>query len=487
MIALVIGDVALDRRTEGVVAKMSREAPVPVIEQTNLVENLGWAGGTASNIVAMGHQCLLLGCIGDDHDGDRVERLCQEQGIEYCLPRVASHTPVKHRLTSGGQILSRFDTNYAIPRFAPELSNGLQALEERAEQLSIIVISDNGNNTVTPEFMHDIKTFAHRHSLPIFVDCRADSINKYRGVSLVKPNMPDALKMLDGNVDPGLAMDNSPVDQLTSAVRELHKTYEIPLVVVTHGPHGCAYIDPTLTGPINQQICFHDAVGPHDGSNVRDICGAGDATMAALTVGYMEGMDVMSSVNLAMNAAGYVVQFYGIKKPTRGAVERFKYEHTGWAAKIMTQAQAMQFIRWYNETGNYSLVITNGCFDGLHSGHIETLRYAKRQGDLLLVAYNDDDSIKALKGDNRPTVPDSYRASHLAQQAPVDIVIRFNGDVEALVKMFKPAVMVKGEDAKAQYTKLPGADYVASYGGRVEFCPINDFYIVIDREKGFSS
>lgn len=484
--ALVIGDLALDRRTEGTVQNVSREGPVPVLRGTEFSESLGWAGNTAANIRALGHNVFLVGTVGGgtiaDHNGQIIGRICGELGIQACLLAVDQTTTVKHRLTCNGQLIGRFDTVSGKMSADTAIISTLQQFPQ-PESLGVIVICDNGNGTITEQVMTAIRTFAARYRLPIFVDCRPDSVNLYKGVTLLKPNFPDAMEMLVNNVHPGLAAGD-PYTMMTTATQQLQHDYNVQLVVVTNGRYGCAHSELMMPDQRGYATVRHVSVfGPAAVDRVKDVCGAGDTTMAALAVGCLENMEFSAAVTFAMQAAGYVVQFYGVKLADRDGVNEFIYQHGGWSSKLMVLPDVLKFVVRKRNMGNNRIVLTNGCFDGFHAGHLETLRFAKRYGEVLIVAYNDDDSLRQLKGAGRPHVPDSYRSSHLAMQEPVDAVVRFDGDVERLVRLIKPDVLVKGADSRSAYPQLPGANFVASYGGRVEFCPVDQFYITIDRNQ----
>jgi D-beta-D-heptose 7-phosphate kinase/D-beta-D-heptose 1-phosphate adenosyltransferase len=476
---------------------VSREAPVPTVRQRQLTESLGWAGNVATNIKALGHNVLLMATIGDratpvdspgygdmvddpDDAGIKVMEIAKYSGVTTCLPvSVDKPTTVKHRITSGGQIIGRLDVQVYGTKADEPLIRGLNSLDQDAEWIKVIVISDNNNGTITAELMQAVRVFANKHGIPIFVDCRPETVHLYEGVALLKPNLPDAIGMLNrsGNVHPGLADTGDAVQQAGVACQQLKEDFKAQSVVVTAGRYGCAYTDGT-------DIKYYDAFGDSGVDAARDICGAGDTVIAALAVSLMEGMEWSKAVNFSMQCAGYVVRFFGIKLALRDQVEEFIWERSNWTKKLMTEVELLTLLeRRRRMDESTRVVLANGCFDGFHAGQLETLRFAKREGELLVVAYNDDTSLRALKGEDRPHVPDSFRASHLASQEPVDAVFRFNGDVETLVRMIRPEVLVKGADAQQQYANLPGANFVASYGGRVAYCPIDQFYVTIDREN----
>lgn len=476
-IALVIGDVMLDRRTEGEMYNISREAPAPVIRQTSLTESLGGAGNVAANIQALGHEVMLMGRIGDDPEGGRIAQLAQDSGIMACLVKTSAPTTVKHRITCGGQIITRIDVDeIGQDSPGPSLINGLALPPEIAAKIKVVVVADYDKGTMSLGLVHAISSFCSAYGIPFFADARPATADMYRGVTLLKPNLSEALEMLADVTHPGLA--GGVDDQQCSAVacQELKKRFGTQLVVVTSGRYGCSYTDPED----NFQVHFREPYGNHEKNTVRDICGAGDTVMAALAAGFMEGKTVTQSVDLAMKAASYVVQFYGVCPAVRDEVEDFAHAHGNWANKLMGMDQLLEFVaRTRRIHPHANVVLANGCFDGFHAGHLELLRFAKSQGEVLIVAYNDDASLIELKGPPHPHVPESYRGSHLAMQSCVDAVVRFDGDAEKLVRQIDPDVLVKGADAAR--APIPGADYLAQHGGRVVLCPLDDFAINIDR------
>ena len=478
-IALVIGDVMLDRRTEGEMCSISREAPAPVIRLTSQIDSLGGAGNVARNIKALGHAVMLMGRVGNDAAGDTVIRLASEAGIDTCLPKRDDHpTIIKHRITCGGQIICRIDTERVDHVQFTDLMAGLQSIPpELAVTIKVIVIADYAKGTLGQDLVRSIFGFAGEFSIPVFVDARPETTGMYVGASLLKPNLQEALSILDTSVHPGL-IHGDPVQQCAVACQLLHARRLAGVVLVTNGRHGCCYTDPDD----NFAVHTYDAVGQHDIDSVKDICGAGDTTMAALAAASLEGKSFSAAVNFAMTAAGYTVQFYGVHAAERDAVDEFAYQQGNWANKLMSNEQLLEFVaRRRRMRPSDQIVFTNGCFDGFHAGHLELLRFAKQQGQVPIVAYNDDQSLVALKGPDRPHVPESFRGSHLALQDVVDAVVRFNGDAEYLVRQIKPDILVKGADAR--HAPIPGADYVAQHGGQLKLCPIEQFAINLDRAR----
>lgn len=132
---------------------------------------------------------------------------------------------------------------------------------------------------------------------------------------------------------------------------------------------------------------------------------------------------------------------------------------------------------------NKKIVFTNGVFDIIHRGHVEYLSEAKLLGDILIVGLNSDSSVKMIKGDNRPIVPEVNRAFVLANLKPVDYVIIFSDNTPyKLINIIKPDILVKGADWDED--KIVGADIVRSYGGeikRINYVENNSSTNIIDK------
>jgi rfaE bifunctional protein nucleotidyltransferase chain/domain len=120
-----------------------------------------------------------------------------------------------------------------------------------------------------------------------------------------------------------------------------------------------------------------------------------------------------------------------------------------------------------------AVVFTNGCFDLLHRGHVDLLRFARERGDLLFVGLNSDDSVRRLKGEGRPLVPAEDRAAVLAGLRAVDYVVEFDQDTpRELILRLLPDVLVKGADYREE--DVVGADEVIRAGGRVDLAPLTE-------------
>jgi rfaE bifunctional protein nucleotidyltransferase chain/domain len=126
-----------------------------------------------------------------------------------------------------------------------------------------------------------------------------------------------------------------------------------------------------------------------------------------------------------------------------------------------------KFLGEFLRKAGYKIVFTNGCFDIIHRGHVELLRFARSLGDVLVVGLNDDESVRRLKGKNRPINTLEDRAFVLLSIRWVDFVVPFSEDTpERIIREISPDVLVKGGDYRIE--DIAGADFVLSKGGRVE-------------------
>lgn len=466
---LVVGDVMLDVHSDGVVERVCPEAPVPVVKQQTQTDSLGGAGNTACNIVALGCRALLLGVVGNDAAGTRIKELASKSGVIACFGSWEHPTLQKHRVTANGVTqLLRIDVERkpSLEINSSVISVLYQIPSEEWQNIKCIVISDYAKGTLTAPLVQALQQASQMFRIPIFVDTKPTHLAWYlKGMALLKPNLAEAIEMTGPVVHPGLAASGTAVTQATTCCHLLRQQLSDTLIVVTAGEHGCAFTDPEQ----NHEVQHIPAVLPPN-TGVRDICGAGDTTMAALAVAAAEQQTLANGVRFAMTAAAVAVSSRGVAIVPRHAVDDLQRSYAGWDGKIVTLPVLLAYLSRYRaKHPTAAIVLANGCFDGLHAGHIEMLLFAKAAGSLLIVAYNDDASLQQLKGSQRPHVNTVSRAKHLAMQECVDFVVSFNGDTAKLISMLHPDILVKGADT---LEATPGADIVASRGGKVLAAPV---------------
>ncbi len=441
---LVIGDVMLDRYWHGSTARISPEAPVPVVDVLHTEDRAGGAANVALNIAALGGGASLLGLVGQDEAAQVLaQRLAAAQ--VYCdFEVVASHpTITKLRVVSRHQQLLRLDFEEA---FSSEHSAALQARAQAMMALvGVIVLSDYNKGALTNAA--EIITAARMLNVPVLVDPKGHDFDKYRGATLITPNLHELEAVV------GRCADEQ---ELVAKGLALLSALDVHALLVTRGENGM-----TLLRAGESALHL-----PARAREVFDVTGAGDTVIATVAAALAAGVSLPHAVALANIAACIVVGKLGTATVSGPELRRAVQREHGVGCGVMTEDQLLVVLEDARANGE-KVVFTNGCFDLLHPGHVAYLEDAKKLGQRLLVAVNSDASVKQLKGEGRPVQPVDSRMTVLAGLEAVDWVLSFNdGTPERLLHLFKPDVLVKGGDYTPE--QVVGAPIVLAYGGEVQ-------------------
>ena len=454
MSVLVVGDVMCDTYLSGHVSRISPEAPVPVFESTGKRHVLGGAANVAANLRALGCRVRLLGVTGEDDAGRHVRERVRAQGMadDLLLRDAGRPTTEKTRLIARRQQLARLDQESRLP-LPPELiARALSSVEPVLAEVDGLVCSDYDKGVCTPDLLVPLFAMARPANLPVFVDPKARDFARYRGATVLTPNLAEVRQATDGlpEGDHCLAL----------AAASLLRRSEAQALLVTRGEAGMSLFHPP-------QAPRHIPAHTRD---VYDVTGAGDTVIAAFAAAAIHGMPYAEAARWANVAAGIVVGKAGTAVVYPEELEAHAAARDApWQRKVRTRdelARALQQHRLRNER----IVFTNGCFDLLHGGHVHYLQQARALGDCLVVAVNDDASVRRLKGEDRPLRPQDERARMLAALACVDFVVPFGEDTPlALIKALAPDVLTKGGD----YTldTVVGREEVEAAGGSVHLIP----------------
>lgn len=453
--AVVVGDVMLDRCIVGTASRICPEAPVPVFYPQSTTETPGGAANVARNLAAMGVRTQLIGVVGDDPAGKQLhELLVKTEGVAPFLLAGLAQTTIKTRFVVAGYQLLRVDEE-GRPQSRPEdVWNAFQLAMQR-DDVGVVVVSDYDKGTLADLGPHIIAFCAQRR-VPVFVDAKPATYGNYVGASLLKPNLSEALELCKEIVHPGLYCEQL-TEQAETAAIEIRKKYRAGTVVVTAGSCGAAVAyDGGSTLVPTKNVAFADVVG------------AGDTTMAAIAASCVAGDQLLTAVKRGVAAGSIAVARAGTAVVTESELDDAVYQLDLPESKFMTFNQAAQFSR-RRRTAGQAVGFVNGCFDCLHSGHVQLLQYARDKCRTLIVAVDTDESVRDLKGPTRPIMPLAQRAKMLEPFA--DALVCFHtSQLEELVRMVRPDVLVKGEEYK--HRNLPGADFVANHGGMVLFAPM---------------
>lgn len=441
---LVVGDVMLDRYWFGETARISPEAPVPVVNIKHIDERPGGAGNVALNIAALGTSVTLLGIAGDDAAGNALKDQLKAAHVAHHLLSLPSiPTITKLRIISRHQQLLRLDFEEAFPLFDPT------ELIERYKTLlsthNLVILSDYNKGTLAS--VSEFIRLAKEHHIPVLVDPKGSSFERYRGANIITPNLKEFETIV------------GPSDSEKTLLKKGHaflKDYDIQTLLLTRGERGMTLIQ-------SAQEEYHL---PAHAREVFDVTGAGDTVIAVLGAALASGASHITAMKLANLAASLVVSKLGAQTVSVSELEAALNSTHSLSAGVLSEEELVAAVSEARSQGK-KIVFTNGCFDILHAGHVTYLQQAKQLGDYLIVAVNDDDSVKRLnKGPGRPIHPIHQRMAVLAGLGVVDWVIPFADDTPIrLLKKLQPDILVKGGDYKEN--QVVGADIVNAYGGQV--------------------
>ena len=439
----------LDRYLFGGTSRISPEAPVPVVHVRNSEDRAGGAANVAVNLARLGVSTKLLGIVGKDDEAAALRTSLKACDVECHFTEIPSWpTITKTRVQSRGQQLIRLDREEA----ATEGSNQLtEALTSRLQGANAVVLSDYGKGG-----LDDIAAMieaCRAAGVPVFVDPKGGNFSKYRGATLVTPNQGE-FEAVAGSC----ATD----EELVSCAREMLDELDLSALLVTRSEKGMLLVD----GSDEPEFLSTRAL------EVYDVTGAGDTVIAVLAAALATGESLKAAAQISNLAAGLVVGKIGVASVTPSEL-RVALHRRGQGGRGMVSEDALLPLVAEARERNERIIMTNGCFDVLHAGHVAYLEEAKSLGDRLIVAINDDDSVRRLKGDPRPVNELQNRMAVLAGLASVDWVVPFSEDTpERVVGAVLPDVLVKGGDYRPD--EIAGSKDVLQNGGEVRVLHFRD-------------
>lgn len=439
---LVIGDVMLDRYWFGDTSRISPEAPIPIVRVNNRDDRPGGAGNVALNIASLGTHVTLLGITGQDEASAKLAEQLKAANVQHDLCMLKEETTIiKLRIISRHQQLLRVDFEESATHYGQNILE--QKLAKHVGKAKLVVLSDYNKGTLTNA--QALIKLAKQAKVPVMVDPKGDDFSKYSGADILTPNMKE-FEAIVGRC--------KSEHEIIEKGRELLKKYNIGSLLVTRGEDGMTLIEPSQSMHV-----------PAYAREVFDVTGAGDTVIGVLAASYASGLELKSAAALANIGASLVVTKLGAAAVSAPELQVALSGKTTFSSGIVNDEQLQQAVREVRAQGK-KVVFTNGCFDIIHAGHVTYLQMAKQLGDYLIVAVNTDESIRKLKGSNRPINHLDHRATVLAGLGMVNWVIPFSDDTpERLLKLIKPDFLVKGGDYSID--QVVGADIVRAYGGEV--------------------
>lgn len=440
---LVAGDAMLDRYWHGSTSRISPEAPVPVVKVEEAEERPGGAGNVALNIAALGAHATLLAVTGADEAARTLTVQLGAAGVRclfQSIPGMATVT--KLRVLSRHQQLIRLDFENGLPGFEP--SSLLPSYCSALAEANVVVLSDYGKGALGA--VQDMIKAARAAQRPVLVDPKSRDFSIYRGATAVTPNLAE-FEAVVGHC----RNEEEMVIKGTALLEE----YELEALLITRGEHGMSLLQ-------RGREALHL---PAKAREVYDVTGAGDTVISALAAALAAGEDFAHATAFANLAAGIVVGKLGTATVSVPEIRRALHEESVQERGVLSEEQLLAAVEQARVRGE-TVAMTNGCFDILHAGHVAYLQEARRLGDRLIVAVNDDDSVRRLKGATRPINSLDHRMAVLAALQCVDWVVPFGEDTpERLVCRVRPDYLAKGGDYRPE--QVAGYDCVTANRGQV--------------------
>ena len=459
---MLVGDFMLDKYVWGEVNRISQEAPIPVLNVASEEIRPGGAGSVASNLAHLGANIFCYGTIGNDNEGRLLLDNLNDLGVdtEGIVQDSDRPTTVKVRMMGhlqsagkGIQQLLRIDYEKTDDIEEEKQEVIINKIEDKIQQVDIVLISDMNKGLLSRRILDAVIKSGKDHNVPVIVDPGlTKDYGIYRGATAITPNR------FETKLSTGIKITD--VNSMKSAGRKLLEENLFEYIIITADKDGMFLYS-------RDGKCKLISTVPKD---VYDVSGAGDMVLSVF--GFVVG-----SKNSFEDAAMIANVAAGVEVGKIGAVPISKSEILselmGGSNPLYTKIKVLDELEEIlnrHRKENKKIVFTNGCFDILHVGHIEYLKFSRKQGDVLVIGLNTDRSVREQKGDKRPFVSEDERARLISALEDVDYVILFDElTPEKLIRRVKPDVLVKGEDWKEK--GVVGREFVESYGGKVILAP----------------
>ncbi|MDH2378489.1 bifunctional heptose 7-phosphate kinase/heptose 1-phosphate adenyltransferase [Providencia rettgeri] len=447
---LVVGDVMLDRYWHGPANRISPEAPVPVVKVTMVEERPGGAANVAMNIASLGANSRLVGLTGIDDAAKALTKNLNEVQVRCDFVAIPTHpTITKLRVLSRNQQLIRLDFEEGFENV--DVAPVLERIEQALPHIGALVLSDYAKGALT--HVEKMIALANKANVPVLIDPKGNNFERYRGATLLTPNMSEFEAIV------GPCKNNQDVEEKGM---KLLQSLELKALLITRSEQGMSLIR-------RDEAPLHL---PTQAQEVFDVTGAGDTVIGVLAASIASGRPLHEACALANAAAGVVVGKLGTSTVSPIELENAIRGRADTGFGVMTESELKQAVENARLRGE-RVVMTNGCFDILHAGHVSYLANARKLGDRLIVAVNSDASTRRLKGETRPVNPLEQRMTVLGALGAVDWVVAFEEDTpQRLIAEVLPDILVKGGDYRPE--EIAGSAEVWAAGGEVKVLNFED-------------
>ncbi|MDO9566237.1 MAG: D-glycero-beta-D-manno-heptose-7-phosphate kinase [Candidatus Desulfaltia sp.] len=452
---LVVGDLMVDEYLWGNVDRISPEAPVQIVSVKEENSTLGGAGNVVNNLIALGAKVSLAGVIGSDRYGHLLLAKLNELGVntDGVIEEPERPTTRKTRIIANNQQVLRIDRETKKDISQQTLDIILNYIESVMPEVDLVLISDYGKGLITTALLSSLTSVVKKHKKISIADPKGRDFLKYSGVSLLTPNKKEA----------AIASGIEIVDESTliKAGNRLLKAAKINNLLITCGKNGMVLFEH------NKKPYYISA----QTRQVFDVSGAGDTVIAVLGLVIASGASFAKAASIANTAAGIVVSKVGTSTVSKNELLSALTPACDYALTKHMSFSELPAVIQKLKADNKKIVLTNGCFDLLHSGHIMLLSASKKLGDVLFVAIDDDKSVSSLKGHGRPIISEKERISILSALDSVDYVVVFSSkQLNQIIEIIRPDILTKG--GNYIFEDVIGRELVERCGGRVVLVPV---------------
>ena len=454
---LVVGDLMIDEYLWGEVDRISPEAPVQIVSVKKEDYTLGGSGNVANNLVALGAKVLFAGVTGTGKNAEFLLKKFKDLGVDTSgiVQDPDRQTTIKTRIIAENQHILRIDRE-TKKNISDKTSNLLSDfIEEKLKDIDVVLISDYGKGVITEKLLERIVKAAAMHNKPAIADPVGFDYSRYSHVYMLTPNKKEA------SLASGIEIVNQ--STLFKAGAMLLEIVHMDKLLITCGKDGMALFEKNKKPYIISSRALQ----------VYDVSGAGDTVLSVIGLALASGASVKKAAILANYAAGIVVGKVGTATVSKEELEALINPNKENIMSKHTSLEQLDKIVSELKKNGQKIVLTNGCFDLLHAGHIILFSASKQLGDVLVVAVNDDESVNALKGEGRPVIKLKERLRILSALDSIDYVIVFSSDeLTKVITCIQPDVLAKGTNY--QFTEVVGRNVVEKAGGRIALIPITE-------------
>jgi len=459
---MVIGDLMLDKYVWGEVKRISQEAPIPIINVSSEDVRPGGAGSVVNNLMTLGAQVFPCGIIGEDAHGHTLMGIFKQLGVDTAgiivdksRPTIMKMRFMGHLQTAGKGVQQLLRVDYEKTHaISAEIETQLTTYLNKTIQIcDIVLVSDMNKGLLSHSFLKTIVTLCKKYKKIAIVDPKlVNDYSCYEGFTAMTPNRNET------ELATGIKITDN--DNLHRAGSKLVSNLSLEYCIITIDKDGMFLYHKNGSGKIIPTV-------PRA---VFDVTGAGDMVLSMFGMVVGSGHGFEEAAPLANVAAGIEVGKIGATPVSKAEILSELMGGKNQLSGKIKDIEVLVGILNEHRKKNDKIVFTNGCFDILHIGHIEYIKFARKQGDILVIGLNTDRSVKSLKGPSRPFVSETERARMLAALEDVTYVVLFDEPTPLnLIKAVRPDVLVKGEDWKN--AGAVGSEIVESYGGKVVFAP----------------